>query len=1145
MQLEHIKLLNVLNLSEQYVISTFGIRTVQRGISYFQSGRIRLIKANTLNNESIEINAEASGSNNNLYETTVTLISASNNSKQTSRPRVESDCDCPVTFQCKHGLATLLEFAKFVVNNDEELQQQNQLFHPTELQSPVDNWLHQLNKNSSITTVQPKSSPKPKQNILLYVLSLSEDNSGILQLKTYKAKKLQSGAYGKASKQDLAYLGNEQNYHNLYYENSDREVAHILIKKTNFPYYSYDNNVKNSYELEGDLGLFALKKILQTQRCFWNTIDEHKPLSEGNNRSISFNWKKENDAYEIHKQVLPKIDIIFLLDNLFYVDLKNRQIGELINHDLNHEQIINLLSAPAIPDTEAEKVSMQLLKKWPNAAVPLPVDLGIKEIAINNETAIPNCLLSSYEITDYNSSNGKRQVHLLKLRFKYADYLIEPEERNNYFIDIQQKNCLKIQRQLDQEKQAITTLQQFNFVSLTDLGEYGTAYEMLIYNDSELATVWEWLDFQQDGIPELEQQGWEFIFDESFSLNFDEADQWYAEINPSTENTEEDDNNQWFSMNLGIEINDKKINLLPTLVELLASEKSPQALKEKLENKKNILLPLDDKNWIKLPSDRLLEIFNTLIELYDNEPLRGGSFLFNKHHGIHLDKLLNDPRLKWKGDSELKKLNEKLKNFSTINEVEVPKNLKATLRDYQKTGLNWLQFLREYQFNGVLADDMGLGKTIQTLVHLLYEKNHHKPENPTLIIAPTSLMGNWLRETERFAPELNILLLHGLERRENFKLIEQHDVVITTYSLMLRDYDTHKKNHYHYIILDESQNIKNSRSKTTQNIYKLSSNFRLCLTGTPMENHLGELWSMFHFLMPGYLGNLNSFNRLFKNPIEKSNDFERQKLLTSRLKPFMLRRKKEDVAYELPAKTEIIRSIPISGNQRDLYETIRLAMDKKVQTEIGKKGLARSHIMILEALLKLRQICCDPSLLPANMQYQNPCESAKMELLMDLVPEMLMEGRKILIFSQFVKMLAIIEKALTKEGIDYVKLTGQTVKRDEAINAFQNGEVSIFLISLKAGGVGLNLTAADTVIHYDPWWNPAVEKQATDRAHRIGQDKPVFVYKLLTKDTVEEKILNLQNKKQQLADAIYLQKDNQEAVTFTQDDLVQLLEPLR
>ncbi len=453
-----------------------------------------------------------------------------------------------------------------------------------------------------------------------------------------------------------------------------------------------------------------------------------------------------------------------------------------------------------------------------------------------------------------------------------------------------------------------------------------------------------------------------------------------------------------------------------------------------------------------------------------------------------------------------------------------------------------MQFLREYQFNGVLADDMGLGKTLQALAHLLLEKEAGRADRPSLVIAPTSLMSNWRREAEKFTPTLKVLTLHGPEREQYFEQLKDYDLILTTYALVLRDEEHYRQYEFHYLILDEAQAIKNAKAKTTQVIYEFNARHRLCLTGTPMENHLGELWSMFRFLMPGFLGALDRFGRLFRVPIEKQGNLDRQAQLRKRLQPFMLRRTKEHVAKELPPKTEIIRTVALEGEQRDLYESVRLAMDKKLRAEINQKGFARSQIMILDALLKLRQVCCDPRLLKLD-SAQGIKASAKLEMLMEMLIEMLDEGRKVLLFSQFTSMLELIEQELVKNNIHFSKLTGQTRDRETAINTFQEGKAQVFLISLKAGGTGLNLTAAVTVIHYDPWWNPAVEQQATDRAYRIGQDKPVFVYKLLTEDTVEEKILKLQERKQSLAEGVYTGSNPTEA-SFNQEDLLDLLKPL-
>jgi SNF2 family DNA or RNA helicase len=401
---------------------------------------------------------------------------------------------------------------------------------------------------------------------------------------------------------------------------------------------------------------------------------------------------------------------------------------------------------------------------------------------------------------------------------------------------------------------------------------------------------------------------------------------------------------------------------------------------------------------------------------------------------------------------------------------------------------------------------------------------------------------NWLEEAARFAPALKVLNLQGSQRKDQFAVIREHDLVLTTYALLWRDQEVLAKHDYHVLVLDEAQYVKNTHTKAAAALRELRARHRLCLTGTPLENHLGELWSQFDFLLPGLLGTQKDFTKRWRTPIEKGDDTVRRDLLARRVRPFMLRRTKNEVAKELPPKTLITRTVELEGAQRDLYETVRVAMQEKVRVAISAQGLARSHLIVLDALLKLRQVCCDPRLVKLD-RAAAVTESSKLDLLLQMVPELIAEGRRILLFSQFTGMLSLIAAALTRASIDYVTLTGDTTDRVTPVKRFSQDNVPLFLISLKAGGVGLNLTAADTVIHYDPWWNPAAENQATDRAHRIGQDKPVFVYKLIAAGSIEEKIVALQEKKAALAAAI-LSGDGANAVKFSADDLDGLLAPM-
>ena len=457
--------------------------------------------------------------------------------------------------------------------------------------------------------------------------------------------------------------------------------------------------------------------------------------------------------------------------------------------------------------------------------------------------------------------------------------------------------------------------------------------------------------------------------------------------------------------------------------------------------------------------------------------------------------------------------------------------------------MNWLQFLRAQGLGGILADDMGLGKTLQTLAHIQVEKDAGRLTAPALVIAPVSLMGNWHSEAARFCPGLRTLVLHGAGRHELSDSVAEHDLVIAPYSLLQRDRERWLQLQWHLVVLDEAQNIKNASTNVAQVVSALQARHRLCLSGTPMENHLGEIWSLFHFLMPGFLGSQQRFRELFRNPIEKQGDTGRLAQLRARVAPFMLRRTKALVASELPPKVETVMRVELTGAQADLYETIRLGMEKTVREALHSKGLAKSQITILDALLKLRQVCCDPHLVPLESARQVR-ESAKMAQLMELLPEMLAEGRRVLLFSQFTSMLGLIEAELKARGLPWVKLTGQSQKRDEIIQRFTSGEVPLFLISLKAGGVGLNLPQADTVIHYDPWWNPAAEAQATDRAHRIGQTQNLWVVKMVAQGTIEERILALQERKAQLAQSIYGGEAARREPLFTESDLQQLLRPL-
>jgi SNF2 family DNA or RNA helicase len=430
-----------------------------------------------------------------------------------------------------------------------------------------------------------------------------------------------------------------------------------------------------------------------------------------------------------------------------------------------------------------------------------------------------------------------------------------------------------------------------------------------------------------------------------------------------------------------------------------------------------------------------------------------------------------------------------------------------------------MQRLGQAGLAGVLADDMGLGKTLQTIAHLCIE--HARPEvtRPSLVVVPTSLIQNWRRELSKFAPHLRVKIWHGAERRDSGASLDGAHVVVTSYSLLVREQELWQKREFHYLILDEAQAIKNPRAAARAAACEIAAERRLCLSGTPVENHLGDLWSLFDFLLPGLLGDSARFQSSYRAPIEREGNLAQLEALRRVVSPYILRRTKDEVAKDLPSKTIIVHPVTLGGDQRKLYESIRVAAHADVRRVVRSKGISGSTIAILDALMKLRQVCCDPLLVRVS-SARRVDESAKRDFFFRLLTRQLDEGRRVLVFSQFTSMLGILGAGLEQRGIDYLTLTGSTQDRQGKVDAFERGLCDVFLISLKAGGTGLNLTSADSVIHYDPWWNPAAQAQATDRAHRIGQTRPVFVHQLIVAGSVEERMLELQRHKEELASGL-------------------------
>ncbi len=716
----------------------------------------------------------------------------------------------------------------------------------------------------------------------------------------------------------------------------------------------------------------------------------------------------------------------------------------------------------------------------------------------------------------------QRMIDVLTLDFDYGGVQVDGAEENQFLRVRSGGQIVFIRRDPAAEAEALDQLRPDGFVQMRVAdGKAARGQRVLVFRGEEAAAKWH--HFVAVRVPELTALGWQTQIDPNFGPQM-------ADNVGNLDMVVEDGEKGTFSLEFGIEIDGERHPLLPILEHLLARGGIEAAQIVDGE----IITSLEDGRVIKLPAERikrLLAVMGDLIEAAGRTaeknlvlPVGAAATV------LDLEDVLTTS---WQNAADIEAYVERFRGEPEIIPVEVPDKFKGSLRPYQQHGVDWLQHLAGHGLGAFLADDMGLGKTAQTIAHICVEHAEGRLTAPALIIVPTSLVANWTAELTKFAPHLQTAVLHGMERHEKRDNLDDVNVVVTTYTVLTRDIEFMRVLPWHLVVLDEAQAIKSPEARATRAVCQLKAENKVCLSGTPIENNLDELWSQFAFLMPGLLGDRRGFTKRFRTPIEKNADPVVRAQLVNRIQPFILRRTKQEVATELPPKHTILRRITLAPDQRELYETIRGTLYETVKEQMAERTLAQSRVIVLDALLKLRQACCDPRLVKLG-NSRGTESSAKLDDLMEMVSELIPEGRRILVFSQFTSMLDLIKPRLDEAGISFVELRGDTRDRATPVQRFEAGEVPLFLISLKAGGRGLNLTSADTVIHYDPWWNPAVEAQASDRAHRIGQTRSVFVYKLIATDTVEERILELQQRKAELASIAF---QDAGGMAFNADDI--------
>ena len=1019
---------------------------------------------------------------------------------------IHESCTCPMGGACAHVVAMLLK----------AIEERGQ---PSRINPGVLSWVEELRMVAAAVT-KKRAKPSVNRHQLFYILHWTPDARGF-GITVRKGRDPDSAEewwnIDRALIKPPSFVTEE-----------DLGILRLLWAER-----THETGLR-AFGLGPKHGVVVLQRMVQSGRLY--PTDDFAPLQQGDPRPASVVWQVDENAKQVPSlRPTPPVDLVIPLQPPWYVDLDEGLMGPLQVIG-NPAVIARLFALPPLSDKEAALVAEALAELAPD--LPAPVEDASTHLRSINATPAPILFLKTLQThgnrnwRDYSASYSGGPFDVAMPFFRYADAQVRPDEVRE-FSTLPDGETVRIVRQHPQEQALMRLLADRGLQKIPSyaLHTFGAPPDGAYGLSGEVA----WPAFMHDAVPALRTAGWVIEFSDDFRHHVLEVDAWEAELVES--------DNGWFDLDMGVIVEGARLPLAPLLAALFKRDGRwlDAAVLERIDDRETIELKTPANQTIRVPAGRLKPLAATLIDLFDG--FTGGDTLrISRFDAPRLVELNDMSRWQFKGQGDVLALADQLRAAQGISHIDPPLGLGLELRPYQKEGIAWLQFLREQKLSGILADDMGLGKTAQTLAHLLLEKEAGRLDRPSLIVLPTSLIFNWKNEAARFAPDLSVLSLHGPERKSLFVSIAEHDVVLTTYPLLWRDAEELCKHSYHLLILDEAQTVKNARSQGAEVVRKIEAKHRLCLTGTPLENHLGELWSQFDFLLPGFLGDSNSFTKYWRTPIEKLGDSRRRDLLARRIRPFILRRKKEEVARELPPKTIIVRTVELEGSQRDLYETVRAAMDEKVREEVASKGFNRSQIVILDALLKLRQVCCDPRLVKAA-SAQKVKERAKLDLLMTMLPEQVEEGRRILLFSQFTSMLALIEVELKAAKLDYVILTGDTVDREMPVRSFQAGEVPIFLISLKAGGVGLNLTAADTVIHYDPWWNPAVENQATDRAHRLGQDKAVFVYKLIVAGSIEEKILALQERKAELAAGI-LSEDRGVDVKFGTDDIAALFAPL-
>jgi superfamily II DNA or RNA helicase len=1077
-------------------------------------------------------------------KTRVFLTFAYDRQTRSQTLRMTNRCDCRADSSCGHSFAALESLARIASG---EAETKSALAAPKQLDRvsiKTIEWLsilrqlvalHETKPGAAACPASQPDSVAPTTKFLAYCIELRPDvyRLGhdalhlVLRIGNRKPEGIliEAGEAVPAPKKPAKYLS----------ENDIVLCTHLHRR-------AHAHNVWVSMmRLQGSDWDEIVPLVLATGRLFFGipssdpkSATAYLPITAGHPVTVETAWETEENRRIQPVLRLPSATMMpILTEPPYYLDSATGKLGPLTSH-LATRVLVAWHEGPIISAAEIEALSREILRISPDRPLALPSVKPVRQLTGQNP--VPHLEIAEILVGPF----LKRHLGAL-VTFRYPGMPPVPplaDGAPGTTTCLTDTERIVLDRDRDAETSALAILADHRLVPLAsllparDLNDKNRHACVLETLDADTAA---WLDFlESPHHAALVAAGWEIETHVKTGLAVHDVHDFFPTL--ETRTTLEID---WFRFDVTAEFDGKRISLIPQIARAIHDDlhlryPDPATIPETL------LLACDKPadGHIRYPARRFLAMLEQVRHLFQGKTSPSGPIQLDRLGAARIADALEID------DSEttasLQALGRNLRDIHGLPATAAPISVKAELRPYQLDGFRWLRFLADHGLHGVLADDMGLGKTLQTLTYLA-DLHQGKPGKPSLVIAPTSVVPNWAAEAGKFTPHLKIHVHHGSERGERQQKIPKADVVLTSYPLLVRDIDLLTAQHWHAVVLDEAHYIKNPKALAARSACQLRADHRVCLSGTPMENHLGELWSLMRFLMPGFLGTEKSFNTDVRKPIERDKLSATQHSLNRRIGPLILRRTKDQVATELPEKTTLIHRIDLTENQTALYESVRAAMDDRVRHAIAEKGISKSHIIVLSALLKLRQICCHPQLLGTD-DARRAGPSAKLDHLTgELLPTLIEEGRRILLFSQFTSMLDLIAVHLKKEKIPFLQLTGKTQDRGALVKKFQSGEVPIFLISLKAGGTGLNLTAADTVIHYDPWWNPAAENQATDRAHRIGQTKPVFVHKLVCAGTIEERILQLQARKAKLVQALL--SDETSGLRIDSETLSHLLSP--